>query len=58
MTDPNRQKDDPVNPAQAPEPVVSKPYILPDDPEDGSVEAMAKDVAESRDKMLRTLAEM
>ena len=36
MTDPNRQNDDPVNPAQA-EPVVSKPYIMPDDPEEGSV---------------------
>jgi molecular chaperone GrpE len=31
---------------------------MPDDPEPGSVEAMAKEVAESRDKMLRTLAEM
>jgi molecular chaperone GrpE len=58
MTDPNRQKDDPVNPAQAGEPVVSKPYIMPDDPEEGSAEALAKEVAESRDKMLRTLAEM
>ena len=58
MTDPSRQKDDPVNPAQASEPVVSKPYIMPDDPEEGSIEALAKEVAESRDKMLRTLAEM
>jgi molecular chaperone GrpE len=58
MTDPSRQKDDPVNPAQAPEPVVSKPYIMPDDPEEGSAEALAKEAAESRDKMLRTLAEM
>ena len=58
MTDPNRQNDDPVSPAQAPEPVVSKPYIMPDDPEVGSVEALAKEAAESRDKMLRTLAEM
>ena len=56
MTDPNRQNDDPVNPAS--EPVVSKPYIMPDDPEEGSAEALAKEVAESRDKMLRTLAEM
>ncbi len=55
MTDPNGQKD---NPAQAPEPVVSKPYIMPDDPEEGSVEALAREAAESRDKMLRTLAEM
>jgi molecular chaperone GrpE len=55
MTDPNGQKD---NPAQSAEPVVSKPYIMPDDPEEGSVEALAKEVAEARDKMLRTLAEM
>src|SRR3978361_2585721 len=55
MTDPHGQKD---NPAQETEPVVSKPDIMPDDPEEGSVEALAKEVAESRDKMLRTLAEM
>jgi molecular chaperone GrpE len=55
MTDPDLHKDDP---GQASEPVVSKPYVMPDDPEPGSVEAMAKEVAESRDKMLRTLAEM
>src|ERR1700732_4094993 len=58
MTDPNGQKDNPANPAQAPEPVVSNPYIMPDDPEEGSVEALAKEAAEARDKMLRTLAEM
>jgi molecular chaperone GrpE len=58
MTDPSRPKDDPVNPAQPPEPMVSKPYIMPDEPEQGSVEAMAKEAAEARDKMLRTLAEM
>ncbi len=58
MTDPNRQSDEPVTPAQGPEPVVSKPYIMPDDPETGSVEALAKEAEESRDKMLRTLAEM
>ena len=56
MTDPKRQNDDAANPAA--EPVVSKPYIMPDDPETGSVEALAKEAAESRDKMLRTLAEM
>src|SRR4051795_7597433 len=55
MTDPNRPNEDPAAPS---EPVVSKPYVMPDDPEPGSVEAMAKEVAESRDKMLRTLAEM
>jgi molecular chaperone GrpE len=58
MTDPDGQKDNPANPAQGPEPVVSKPYIMPDDPEEGSVEALAREAAESRDKMLRTLAEM
>jgi molecular chaperone GrpE len=58
MTDPSRPKDDPVNPAQSPEPMVSRPYIMPDDPEQGSAEALAKEAADSRDKMLRTLAEM
>jgi molecular chaperone GrpE len=58
MTDPNRPNDDTGNAAQTGEPVVSKPYIMPDDPEEGSVEALAKEAAESRDKMLRTLAEM
>ena len=56
MTDPNRPHDDPANPSG--EPVVSKPYIMPDDPEEGSVEALTKEVAEARDKTLRTLAEM
>jgi molecular chaperone GrpE len=55
MTDSNGQKD---NPAQSAEPVVSKPYIMPDDPEEGSVEALVREVADARDKMLRTLAEM
>src|SRR6201992_137817 len=55
MTDPNRPKDDA---AQTGEPVVSKPYIMPDDPEPGSVEALTKEVADARDKTLRTLAEM
>src|SRR6476620_7202586 len=56
MTDPNRPNDDAAAPTG--EPVVSKPYIMPDDPEEGSVEALTKEVAETRDKMLRTLAEM
>ena len=56
MTDPNRPNDDAA--AQSGEPVVSKPYIMPDDPEEGSVEALTKEAAEARDKMLRTLAEM
>ena len=55
MTDPHGQKD---NPAASAEPVVSKPYIMPDDPEEGSVEALTKELAEARDKTLRTLAEM
>jgi molecular chaperone GrpE len=58
MTDPNGQQDYPEQPAQAAEPVISKPYIMPDDPEAGSVEELAKEAAESRDKMLRTLADM
>src|SRR3954453_23128130 len=58
MTDPNRPNDDRANTAQTDEPVVSKPYVMPDDPEEGSAEALAKEAAESRDKMLRTLAEM
>jgi molecular chaperone GrpE len=57
MTDPNRPSDE-VKPAETGEPVVSKPYIMPDDPEEGSVEALTKEVADARDKMLRTLAEM
>ena len=43
---------------QANEPVMSKPYIMPDDPEEGPNEALVKEAAEARDKMLRTLAEM
>jgi len=58
MTDPNRPSDDTVKPAQTGEPVVSKPYIMPDDPEEGSVELLVKEATEARDKMLRTLAEM
>src|SRR5215212_3025442 len=58
MTDPNRPSDDAVKPAPTGEPVVSKPYIMPDDPEEGSNEALTKELAEARDKMLRTLAEM
>ena len=38
MSDPNGQKDNPANPAQDPEPVVSKPYIMPDDPDEGSAD--------------------
>ena len=58
MTDPNGQNENSASPEQAAEPVVSKPYIMPDDPEPGSAEALAKEAADLRDKMLRTLAEM
>jgi molecular chaperone GrpE len=58
MTDPNGQNDNSAGPEQGAEPVVSKPYIMPDDPEPGSVEALARELAEARDKTLRTLAEM
>jgi molecular chaperone GrpE len=58
MADPNGHNDNPAKPAEGAEPVVSKPYIMPDDPEEGSVEALAKEAADARDKMLRTLAEM
>ena len=59
MSDPDLQKKDPVNRGQQTgEPVASKPYVMPDDPEEGSVEALKREAAEARDKMLRTLAEM
>jgi molecular chaperone GrpE len=59
MSDPDLQKKDPVNRGQQTgEPVASKPYVMPDDPEEGSVEALRREAAEARDKMLRTLAEM
>ncbi|MCK1736370.1 nucleotide exchange factor GrpE [Bradyrhizobium sp. 138] len=56
MTDRDRQPEDTTAPT--PEPVVSKPYIMPDDPEPGSVETLEKEATEARDRMLRTLAEM
>lgn len=58
MTDSNGPKDTSDKPDAAADPVVSKPYIMPDDPEPNSAEALAKEAAEARDKMLRTLAEM
>ncbi len=58
MTDPNGQNDNSASPEQGAEPVVSKPYIMPDDPEPGSAEAFAREAADLRDRMLRTLAEM
>ena len=57
MTDSNGSKDFTETQAAA-DPVVSKPYIMPDEPEAGSVEALTKEIAESRDRMLRTLADM
>jgi len=56
MTDQNRQPEDTAAPTG--EPVVSKPYVMPDDPEPGSVELLQKEAADARDRMLRTLAEM
>jgi molecular chaperone GrpE len=62
MAETNGRKEQSENIAQEGaadrEPVVSKPYVMPDDPEEGSAEALAKEAAEARDKMLRTLAEM
>ena len=58
MNDFNGKNDNSDKPAQQSEPVMSKPYIMPDDPEEGSVEALTKELAESRDRTLRTLAEM
>jgi molecular chaperone GrpE len=58
MTNPDGQKDNSQASAQENEPVVSKPYVMPDEPEEGSVETLAKEAADARDKMLRTLAEM
>src|SRR3954471_24270824 len=58
MPDSSGQNDNSAKPAQDGEPVISKPYIMPDDPEQGPPEALAKEAAEARDRMLRTLAEM
>lgn len=58
MTDSNGPNDNQDNAAQPADPVVSKPYIMPDDPEPNSVEVLTREAAESRDRMLRTLAEM
>lgn len=56
--EPQAAAQDYATPANDKEPVVSKPYVMPDDPEEGSVEALTKEVADAKDKMLRTLAEM
>ncbi len=56
MTDRDRQSENTT--AANDEPVVSKPYVMPDDPEPGSLEQLQKEAAEARDRALRTLAEM
>ncbi|MCL2716995.1 MAG: nucleotide exchange factor GrpE [Alphaproteobacteria bacterium] len=56
MSDQDRQSEDVAEPGA--EAVVSKPYVMPDDPEPGSAEALAVELAEARDKTLRALAEM
>ncbi|QUS37624.1 nucleotide exchange factor GrpE [Tardiphaga alba] len=58
MTESNGQNDNHDKTAEAAEPVVSKPYIMPDDPEPNSVEALQKEASDARDRTLRTLAEM
>jgi molecular chaperone GrpE len=58
MTDSDGKLNNSGDPAPEAEPVVSKPYIMPDDPEEGAVEALTKEVADAKDRMLRTLAEM
>src|SRR5436190_6413909 len=58
MTDNNGQKDGLETVAQDNQPKVSKPYIMPDDPEEGSAEALAKELADAKDRTLSTLAEM
>jgi molecular chaperone GrpE len=59
MNETGGPKDDTQDTAQAAaDPVVSKPYVMPDDPEEGANEALVREAAEARDKMLRTLAEM
>lgn len=57
MSESNGHKD-PEKAADAAEPVVSKPYIMPDDPEPSADEKLIKEAADARDRMLRTLAEM
>jgi molecular chaperone GrpE len=58
MIDSDGKADNSGDPAPEAEPVVSKPYIMPDDPEEGSLDALTKELAEAKDRTLRTLAEM
>ncbi len=57
MSETDGHKDHPQGEAAANEkPRMSKPYIMPDDPEPN--DALAAELAEAKDKVLRTLAEM
>jgi len=64
MTDTNGQKDNIETATETADirgsdaPRVSKPYVMPDEPEEAPSEALVKEAAEAKDKMLRTLAEM
>lgn len=58
MTDSDGKTDNSGDPTPEAEPVVSKPYIMPDDPEEGSRDALTKELAGAKDRTLRTLAEM
>jgi molecular chaperone GrpE len=60
MTERDWPKHDADAQAQAAEPRVSRPYVMPDDPEPAEIdaEAQARELAEARDRVLRTLAEM
>jgi molecular chaperone GrpE len=58
MTDSDGKTDNSGDPTPEAEPVVSKPYIMPDDPEEGAPDALTRELAEAKDRTLRTLAEM
>ena len=58
MTDSDGKTDNSGDPTPEAEPVVSKPYIMPDDPEEGALDALTRELAEAKDRTLRTLAEM
>lgn len=65
MTDPTARKAEndksDATAQQTPNPANPKPYVMPDDPDDGQGDALAvaqKEAAEYKDKLLRTLAEM
>lgn len=58
MTDSDGKTDKSGEPAAEVEPVVSKPYVMPDDPEEDALDALNKELAEAKDRTLRTLAEM